>query len=171
MKDIALYIQSCTTCQRVNNRMERPAHSLHPIRIGIDLIGPLPLTTSGNSYIVTCSDYFTKWPEAATIPDKSAATVAKFLYQLITRHGSPTIIQSDPPTQVTSKNVLGIEYILLQQNFYLLCKKSVQVQPRYLSVCDYSPRRSRSRLGRGGRRFCIVKIFDQFSKTQTSFCN
>ena len=64
MKDIALYIQSCTTCQRVNNRMERPAHSLHPIevnspwhRIGIDLIGPLPLTTSGNSYIVTCSDY------------------------------------------------------------------------------------------------------------------
>ena len=70
MKDIALYIQSCTTCQRVNNRMERPAHSLHPIevnspwhRIGIDLIGPLPLTTSGNSYIVTCSDYFTKWPE------------------------------------------------------------------------------------------------------------
>ena len=66
MKDIALYIQSCTTCQRVNNRMERPAHSLHPIevnspwhRIGIDLIGPLPLTTSGNSYIVTCSDYFT----------------------------------------------------------------------------------------------------------------
>ena len=64
-------------------------------RIGIDLIGPLPLTTSGNSYIVTCSDYFTKWPEAAAIPDKSAATVAKFLYQLITRHGSPTIIQSD----------------------------------------------------------------------------
>ena len=94
----ALYIQSCTTCQRVNNRMERPAHSLHPIevnspwhRIGIDLIGPLPLTTSGNSYIVTCSDYFTKWPEAAAIPDKLAATVAKFLYQLITRHGSPTI--------------------------------------------------------------------------------
>ena len=92
MKDISLYIQSFTTCQRVNNRMERPAHS-H--RIGIDLIGPLPLTTSGNSYIVTCSDYFTKWPEAAAIPDKSAATVAKFLYQLITRHGSPTIIQSD----------------------------------------------------------------------------
>ena len=98
MKDISLYIQSCTTCQRVNNRMERPAHSLHPIevnspwhRIGIDLIGPLPLTTSGNSYIVTCSDYFTKWPEAAAM----AATVAKFLYQLITRHGNPTIIQSD----------------------------------------------------------------------------
>ena len=80
MKDIALYIQSCTTCQRVNNRMERPAHSLHPTevnspwhRIGIDLIGPLPLTTSGNSYIVTCSDYFTKWPEAAAIPDKSGS--------------------------------------------------------------------------------------------------
>ena len=63
MKDIDSNIQSCTTCQRVNKRIERPAHSLHPIkvhspwhRIGIDLIGPLPRMCSGNSYIVTCSD-------------------------------------------------------------------------------------------------------------------
>ena len=102
MKDIDLNIQSCATCQRVNKRIETSAHSLHPIqvhspwhRIGIDLIGPLPRTSSGNSYIVTCSDYFTKWPEAEAIPDKSAATVAKFLYKLITRHGSTVIIQSD----------------------------------------------------------------------------
>ncbi len=103
-------------CQRVNKRLEKPVHSLHPIevhspwyRIGIDLIGPLPRSKSGNAYIVTCCDYFTKWPEAAAIPDKSASCVAQFLYTLITRHamsdqieqllgchdGSPVIVQSD----------------------------------------------------------------------------
>ncbi len=57
---------------------KKPAHSLHPIevhspwyRIRIDLIVRLPRSKSGNAYIVTCCDYFTKWPEAAAIPDKS----------------------------------------------------------------------------------------------------
>ena len=49
----------------------------------------------GNVYIITCYDYFTKWPAAAAIPDKSARSVANFLFKLITRHGSPAIVQSD----------------------------------------------------------------------------
>ena len=64
-------------------------------RIGIDLIGPLPRTVLGNIYIITCTDFFTKWPEASAIADKAALTVASFLFKLITRHGSPVIIQSD----------------------------------------------------------------------------
>ena len=28
----------------------------------VDLIGPLPLTKSGNRYIITLVDYFSKWP-------------------------------------------------------------------------------------------------------------
>ena len=62
-------------------------------RIGIDLVGPLPITNSGNLYILTCTDYLTKWPEAAAIPDKSALTVASVLFRLITRRGSPVITQ------------------------------------------------------------------------------
>lgn len=99
---IDAYVKRCEACQRVNKKLEKPAAALHPIsvdspwhRLGIDLVGPLPRTESGNAYIVTCTDYFTKWPEAAAIPDKSATTVASFLFSLITRHGSPVIIQSD----------------------------------------------------------------------------
>ena len=95
-------IDTCTVCQKQNKQLTRPAATLHPIqvvgpwhRVGIDLIGPLPRTILGNAYIITCSDYFTKWPEAAAVPDKSAHFVAKFLFQVITRHGSPRIIQSD----------------------------------------------------------------------------
>ena len=96
------YVKTCEKCQRVNKKLEKPAAKLHPItvdspwyRIGIDLVGPLPRTASGNAYIITCTDFFTKWPEASAIPDKSALSVASFLFQLITRHGSPVIIQSD----------------------------------------------------------------------------
>ena len=101
MKDIDDYIHSCVTCQRVNKRNEKPSNLLHCIevtsswhRIGVDLIVSLPRTASGNSYVVTC-DYFTKWPDAMALPDKSAAGVAKFLDVLITRHGCPSIIQTD----------------------------------------------------------------------------
>ena len=86
----------------MNKKLVSPAATLHPIsvdspwhRIGIDLVGPLPRTDAGNAYIITASDYFTKWPEASAIPDKTASTVASFLFKLITRHGSPVIIQSD----------------------------------------------------------------------------
>ena len=96
------HVQTCTTCQRINKKLEKPAATLHPIavdspwyRIGIDLVGPLPRSASGNAYIITATDYFTIWPEASAIPDRTATTVASFLFKLITRHGSPVIIQSD----------------------------------------------------------------------------
>ena len=38
-------------------------------------------------YLITCTDYFSKWPEAKAVPNKDATTVAKFLYSLILRLG------------------------------------------------------------------------------------
>ena len=46
-------------------------------------------------YIITCTDYFTKWVEAAPLPTKEAKGVAGFLYSLFCRHGVPKRIQSD----------------------------------------------------------------------------
>lgn len=54
-------------------------------QVGIDLVGPLPKTKSGNRYIVTLVDYFSKWPEAEALPDKTAEGVALFLYRMICR--------------------------------------------------------------------------------------
>ncbi len=68
---------------------------LHPIpvkdqewhTIGVDLISPLPETEKGNKYIMTVSCYFSKWPEAIALKDKTGTGVAVFLYQCFTRHG------------------------------------------------------------------------------------
>ncbi len=46
----------------------------------LDLIGPLTETPRGNKYIVTITDYFSKWAEAGPLPDKSAKGIAKFIY-------------------------------------------------------------------------------------------
>ena len=48
-------------------------------------MGPLPRSGRGNRYAVTLVDYFSKWPEAEGIPDKSAKSVALFLYRMICR--------------------------------------------------------------------------------------
>lgn len=45
-------------------------------RIATDVMGPLPCTEDGNKYILVVGDYFTKWTEAYTIPNREAATVA-----------------------------------------------------------------------------------------------
>ena len=42
------------------------------IQVGVDLVGPSLKTPRGNRYIVTLVDFFSEWPEAETLPDKSA---------------------------------------------------------------------------------------------------
>ena len=58
-------------------------------------MGPLPETLSGNKYIMTVTDYFSKWPEAKAIPTKEAYQVAEFLYALFMRHGFCPCVISD----------------------------------------------------------------------------
>ena len=51
--------------------------------VGIDFVGPIsPPSVSGNSYILTLSDYFTKWVEAVPLPTKEAYGVATVLLKV-----------------------------------------------------------------------------------------
>ncbi len=57
--------------------------------------GPLPVTPRGNKYIATVTYYFSKWPEAAPLFDKTAVGVANFLFKLFCHYGWPEVIISD----------------------------------------------------------------------------
>ncbi len=46
----------------------------------MDLVGPLPETPRGYKYLMTLTDYYTKWAEAYPIKDKTALSVAAVLY-------------------------------------------------------------------------------------------
>lgn len=54
-------------------------------QIGVDIC-MLPESEGFNSLVVAV-DYFTKWIEAKPLKDKTMVSVARFLYELICRHG------------------------------------------------------------------------------------
>ncbi|KAJ8006814.1 hypothetical protein DPEC_G00111130 [Dallia pectoralis] len=65
-------------------------------RLGVDIVGPFPISEKGNRFILTAMDYFTKWPEAYAIPDQEAETVAEALIGgIVSRFGVPQSIHTD----------------------------------------------------------------------------
>ena len=63
--------------------------------VSIDFL-ELPRTVRGNRYVLVCTDYFTRWPEAFATADQKSETVARALYNgILSRHGVPLILHSD----------------------------------------------------------------------------
>ena len=108
---IELWLQGCVPCQARKNP-PKPARAAmkqfpagHPNqRIGIDFLGPVRRTDSGNAYIIVISDYFTKWTETFAVADMRASTVADILVnQYISRFGLVREIISDQGKQFESE--------------------------------------------------------------------
>jgi len=108
-KDIKKFLKLCTTCQ-LNKKNETPdptekyatqveAPFTH---LGLDIIGPLPITERNNQYILVIVDYFTKWVEAEATPSVTAKDVVYFLTKVFARHGTPCVITTDNGTQFTA---------------------------------------------------------------------
>ena len=93
---------SCLQCQqtKVHQHTVTPPGTLATLdarfdRVHIDLVGPLP-PCKGYSYLLTCVDRFTRWPEAIPLLDITASTVAHaFITGSITRFGAPSTITID----------------------------------------------------------------------------
>src|SRR5215471_3391169 len=113
-RDIEDYVKSCDSCQRRNK--PRGKHELHSIKIkepwyqiGIDFVGPLPITSKGNRYIIVAMDYFTKWPEARAVSEATAEKTVEFiLEEIICRHGAPRRILSDRESHFNNRLMEGL---------------------------------------------------------------
>lgn len=59
-------------------------------RIQVDIFGPLPTPSLGNTYLLIVVECFTKWPETILLKSKRAAIIAEGLInQIFSRHGIP----------------------------------------------------------------------------------
>eukprot|EP00731_Ephydatia_muelleri_P010703 Em0005g1289a len=93
-------ISTCDLCQRNSQKLSISTPELFPVpvhspwhHVGIDFVGPIsPKTTSGNSYILTLCDYFTKWVEAVALPTKEASGIASSLFKIFMKMGLPAVI-------------------------------------------------------------------------------
>ena len=93
----------CERCQRNAPQLKTAAIELQPIAVApkvwylvrMDLIGPFKATAQGHQYVLTMTDYFTKFIEAVPIEYKSAISVARGIYKVYCPQGAPVHIITD----------------------------------------------------------------------------
>ena len=109
--DIKQWAQSCESCQR--SKVHRHTKSklkefLEPTDrfqiVHMDIVGPLPTTSDGHSYILTLIDRSTRWIEACPLRSIVADEVAKaFVSSWVSRFGVPLYLITDRGRQFESE--------------------------------------------------------------------
>uniref|UniRef100_A0A8C2GBZ0 Gypsy retrotransposon integrase-like protein 1 n=1 Tax=Cyprinus carpio TaxID=7962 RepID=A0A8C2GBZ0_CYPCA len=127
-KDIATYCKTCPQCQQTSLRVP-PRAPLKPLpiigvpfeQLGMDIVGPLEKTKTGNRYMLVITDYATRYPEVFPLKSIKARVVASALIQLFSRVGFPKSIVTDQGSNFMSE--------LLKQVYKLLGIKGVRTTP------------------------------------------
>ena len=101
--DIRLWILRCEVCQTTKLPKRKAMAPLGSMTAGapldclsIDILGPLPKTPQGNSYILVVNDSVTKWVEVFSQPDETAPTCARVIVnEVICHFGCPYSLHTD----------------------------------------------------------------------------
>jgi len=104
-QQVASHINKCIICQRNSKApaIEHPAKVL-PItglfdRIGMDLVGGLPISKEGYSRVLVIVEYFSKMIRIFPLKTKTMEEVADKLWKYISVYGPPKTILSDQGTE------------------------------------------------------------------------
>ena len=108
-RDIANWTRACHDCQqsKIQRHVKAPLQAFEApgsrfSSIHIDIVGPLP-SSNGYTYLFTCIDRYTRWPEAIPMVDATAESCASALLSgWIARFGVPMTITSDQGQQFES---------------------------------------------------------------------
>eukprot|EP00253_Pinus_taeda_P031966 PITA_31966 len=103
-RDAHEYVRKCRNCQSSSGRQNKSAFPLQPGNIeqpfeqwGLDIIGEItPNSSKQHKYILTTTDYFTKWVEAISLKTTNSEDIIEFIDQfIITRFGVPNALVFD----------------------------------------------------------------------------
>jgi hypothetical protein len=102
--DVNAKVRDCNPCQLFSGKQKIPALPLVPIKIeamfqqwGLDFIDEIHLHSSAqHKWILTATDYFTKWVEAIPMRNAIDTVVIGFLEEnILSRFGCPQKIVTD----------------------------------------------------------------------------
>lgn len=99
-KEVRQYVKTCSSCQRFKVEQVKPAGQMHyrppggPWHtVSADLLGPLPRSRKGNTFIIAFQDQYSKWVEMAPLRCATAKNVTdKFKELVLLRYGAPESI-------------------------------------------------------------------------------
>lgn len=112
LNSVQHYVRTCRDCQRRKTPPLKPAGLLQPIqppevpfaKVGMDLLGPFPTSSSGKRWIVVATDYLTRYAETGSLVKGTAIEVAEFFVtHIVLRHGAPKVVITDRGTIFTAR--------------------------------------------------------------------
>ncbi|KAI5337975.1 hypothetical protein L3X38_017246 [Prunus dulcis] len=112
-KDAHDFVKKCHTCQIHANLSHKPPTLLQDMRTpwpfhtwGLDLIGTIHPPSDGYIWILTATEYFTKWVEAIPLRKATGAAVSNFIREyIVCRFGIPYKMVTDNGTPFVNKQV------------------------------------------------------------------
>jgi len=115
-RDVDNWVRSCTSCSQRKTHRHKVIAPMMTLkvpgafeRVSVDILGPLPITTNGNRYVLCFTDHCTRWPILVPIKTIDAATVARaFFDHIICQHGCPQYLLSDRGTNFLSKLMMEV---------------------------------------------------------------
>jgi transposase InsO family protein len=112
IEDVKIFIRECSECQFTKNLKVKPGMMI-PIQskiskpfemIGMDIAGPLPVTSKGNRFFLLIIDYFTGWTECIALSCIDSKTImSAVLEQWIYKYGIPNAIITDNGSSFMSR--------------------------------------------------------------------
>ncbi|GFS81680.1 retrovirus-related Pol polyprotein from transposon 412 [Trichonephila clavipes] len=108
--DVEDFVKTCDKCQRVGKPQDKKKAPLKIVpviteiftKINIDASGPLPMTPSGNKYIITALCMSSRYPDAIPVANLCSTTVVNVLLQIFSRMEFPRELQTDQGTSFMS---------------------------------------------------------------------
>jgi transposase InsO family protein len=118
-RDVQKFMRNCPQCTIVTGGGRHHRPPLHPIPVsrpfqivGVDVM-ELPVTESGNRYVLVFQDFLTKWPFAFPIPDQKAQRIARLLVtEVVPLFGVPEALLSDRGTNLLSHLMMDVCHLL-----------------------------------------------------------
>ena len=130
-RDVAKYISTCDHCQQVNTiKLQKVNKELHSIPISMKLMAQVGINlmrsklSKGYNYVNSAIDYFTKYVKIGTLKNKTAESIATWIYDNIFCHYRVTDVHiTDNGTEFVNR---------ISKEFYARCK----VAQHYISIAS-----------------------------------